>query len=69
MNVGMYYNDCCFVGYYVEDFDQFMFLVINLGLGNFGLLLNGVFCFGDGQVQVIEILLFEVVVFECWYVI
>jgi uncharacterized protein YigE (DUF2233 family) len=67
INGGMYHNDRRPVGYYVEDFDQSMFLVTNPGPGNFGLLPNGVFCFGDGQVQVIETLSFEASAPECRY--
>ena len=67
MNAGMYHPDRRPVGHYVEDFDESMFLVTNPGPGNFGLLPNGVFCFGDGRAEVIETLRFEAESPDCRY--
>lgn len=67
MNAGMYHPDRRPVGHYVEDFDESMFLVTNPGPGNFGLLPNGVFCFGDGRAEVIETLRFQAEAPDCRY--
>ncbi|SPF80005.1 phosphodiester glycosidase family protein [Pseudoprimorskyibacter insulae] len=58
MNGGMYHEDRAPVGHYVEDGVQVMRVVPNAGPGNFGLLPNGVLCFGDGSAHVIETLRF-----------
>jgi len=54
MNGGMYHPDRRPVGLYLEDFRQEARIVTSEGPGNFGLLPNGVFCFGDGVLSVIE---------------
>lgn len=59
MNGGMYHPDRAPVGLYLEDGRQEMRLVTNPGPGNFGLLPNGVFCFGNGEARVIESLTYE----------
>ena len=67
MNAGMYHKNRKPVGYYVEDFIEYMYLVTNPGPGNFGLLPNGVFCFGNGRVAVIETLDFKRTKPNCKY--
>ncbi|MGL4238063.1 phosphodiester glycosidase family protein [Tabrizicola sp.] len=47
MNAGMYHHDLSPVGLYVEDGNEVARLVTADGPGNFGLLPNGVFCFGE----------------------
>lgn len=54
LNGGMYHEDRRPVGLYVEDGTELMRLVTREGPGNFGLLPNGVFCFGDGQASIEE---------------
>lgn len=54
MNVGMYYLDCCFVGFYLEEGMQEFWFYLNLGSGNFGFVFNGVFCICSVCVDVIE---------------
>lgn len=54
MNAGMYHPDRAPVGLYVEEGERRASLVTREGPGNFGLLPNGVFCFGDGTLAVIE---------------
>lgn len=62
MNVGMYYVDYSFVGFYVSDGEKVYDLVMVGGGGNFGMLLNGVFCVGGVCFyQVIESCVFKVV--------
>lgn len=56
MNAGMYHPDRAPVGHYVEDGTELMRVVPNPGPGNFGMVPNGVFCFGDGTAQVYETL-------------
>ncbi len=46
MNAGMFHSDLSPVGLYVEDGVEASALVTQDGPGNFGLLPNGVFCFG-----------------------
>ena len=53
MNAGMYHRDLAPVGLYVEDGVEQAALVTRDGPGNFGLLPNGVFCWGD-SFRVIE---------------
>jgi uncharacterized protein YigE (DUF2233 family) len=53
MNAGMYHRDLAPVGLYVEEGRQAAALVTRDGPGNFGLLPNGVFCWGD-SFRVIE---------------
>jgi uncharacterized protein YigE (DUF2233 family) len=48
MNAGMYHRDLAPVGLYVEDGAEAAPLITSDGPGNFGLLPNGVFCWGDG---------------------
>jgi len=54
MNAGMYHAARDPVGLYVEDGIEEMRVVTSDGPGNFGLLPNGVFCFGDGRARVME---------------
>ena len=54
MNGGMYHPDRAPVGHYVEDGAQKVPLIEGDGPGNFGLLPNGVFCWGSGTAAVIE---------------
>lgn len=48
MNAGMYHRDLAPVGLYVEEGVELAPLVTRDGPGNFGMLPNGVFCWGDG---------------------
>ena len=60
MNGGMYHPDRSAVGLYIENGgDPEQRLITSDGTGNFGLLPNGVFCFGDGRAAVIESLRFQ----------
>lgn len=59
MNAGMYHPDRAPVGLYVEGYQQKTRLIRGRSAGNFGLVPNGVFCFGDGKLAVIETLKFE----------
>lgn len=54
MNAGMFHDDLRPVGLYVENGESEMRIVTSDGPGNFGLLPNGVLCFGDGRAQVLE---------------
>lgn len=54
MNAGMYHADRAPVGHYIEDHVEIMRVVPSPGPGNFGLLPNGVLCFGAGYFDVIE---------------
>ncbi len=67
MNAGMYHPDRAPVGLYVEDFKQKTRLILGASAGNFGLVPNGVFCFGDGQLAVIETLTFDQSRPQCRY--
>jgi uncharacterized protein YigE (DUF2233 family) len=53
MNAGMYHRDLSPVGLYIEEGVESAPLVTRDGPGNFGLLPNGVFCWGD-RFRVIE---------------
>ncbi|MCU0828510.1 MAG: phosphodiester glycosidase family protein [Tabrizicola sp.] len=53
MNAGMYHRDLSPVGLYVEEGAETARLITSDGPGNFGLLPNGVFCWGD-SFRVIE---------------
>jgi uncharacterized protein YigE (DUF2233 family) len=53
MNAGMYHRDLAPVGLYVENGAEAAPLITSDGPGNFGLLPNGVFCWGD-SFRVIE---------------
>ncbi|EAQ03804.1 hypothetical protein OB2597_11191 [Pseudooceanicola batsensis HTCC2597] len=54
MNAGMYHEDRSPVGHYRESGREVRGVIANAGPGNFGMLPNGVFCFGPGRVEVIE---------------
>jgi len=54
MNAGMYHEDRSPVGLYIEDGAQAQRIITADGPGNFGLLPNGVFCFGKAYAKVIE---------------
>lgn len=53
MNAGMYHRDLAPVGLFISQGVQSSALVTRAGPGNFGMLPNGVFCWGDGY-RVIE---------------
>lgn len=53
MNAGMYHRDLSPVGLYIEEGVESARLITSDGPGNFGLLPNGVFCWGD-SFRVIE---------------
>ncbi|MBY6157645.1 phosphodiester glycosidase family protein [Pseudooceanicola nitratireducens] len=59
MNAGMYHEDRSPVGLYRENGEEARAVVSNPGPGNFGMLPNGVFCFGPGRAEVIETLAFN----------
>lgn len=48
MNAGMYHRDLSPVGLHIEEGQEIARLVTRDGPGNFGLLPNGVFCWGNG---------------------
>ncbi|MFE3838026.1 phosphodiester glycosidase family protein [Pseudogemmobacter sonorensis] len=54
MNAGMYHADRSPVGLFVTEGLEEAALVTREGPGNFGLLPNGVFCWGEGRFRVIE---------------
>lgn len=54
MNAGMYHRDRTPVGLFIADGVERSPLVTAPGPGNFGMLPNGVFCWGDGHFRVIE---------------
>lgn len=54
MNAGMYHPDRRPVGLYRDPEGEAAPLVTSAGPGNFGMLPNGVFCFGEGRFAVIE---------------
>lgn len=54
MNAGMFHRDLSPVGLFVAEGVQVAPLVTREGPGNFGMLPNGVFCWGDGTFRVIE---------------
>ncbi|MEZ5798097.1 MAG: phosphodiester glycosidase family protein [Paracoccaceae bacterium] len=66
MNAGMYHRDLSPVGLYVEAGRQVSALVTRDGPGNFGLLPNGVFCWGDGF-RVIESRSYKAEAPQCRY--
>ena len=65
MNGGMYHPDRRPVGLHVEGGREVSGLVTRAGPGNFGLLPNGVFCWGDGAARVIETLAFAAEAPDC----
>ncbi len=67
MNAGMYHPDREAVGLYIEDGDQQAGLLTAASRGNFGLLPNGVFCFGEGKALVQETLAFRAAAPVCRY--
>jgi uncharacterized protein YigE (DUF2233 family) len=54
MNAGMFHRDLDPVGLFVAEGVQQAPLVTREGPGNFGMLPNGVFCWGDGRFRLIE---------------
>ncbi|MCB6179759.1 phosphodiester glycosidase family protein [Rhodobacter sp. Har01] len=54
MNAGMYHRDLSPVGLFVQAGRELAGLVTRDGPGNFGLLPNGVFCWGEGGFRVVE---------------
>jgi uncharacterized protein YigE (DUF2233 family) len=67
MNGGMYHDDRAPVGHYVEDGRQKVGLIEGDGPGNFGLLPNGVFCWGGGRAAVIETTVYAAARPDCRY--
>ncbi len=59
MNAGMYHDDRAPVGLFLADGVETQRLITSDGPGNFGLLPNGVFCFGNGTARVIESLTYQ----------
>ncbi len=66
MNAGMYHADRSPVGLYIEDRAQTMGIITSEGPGNFGLLPNGVFCWGEAF-SVIESRSYALAPAECRY--
>lgn len=66
MNAGMYHDDRAPVGHYVEDGIEEMRVISSAGPGNFGLLPNGVFCFGN-RLRVYETLTYLNEAPDCTY--
>lgn len=54
MNAGMFHRDLSPVGLFVAEGVQRAGLVTREGPGNFGLLPNGVFCWGGGRFYIVE---------------
>ena len=54
MNAGMYHPDRAPVGHLVIEGKELMRVITSAGPGNFGMLPNGVFCWGEGQARVTE---------------
>ncbi|WP_410796030.1 phosphodiester glycosidase family protein [Palleronia sp. LCG004] len=54
MNAGMYHADRSPVGLFVEEGEERRGIVTREGPGNFGLLPNGVLCFGEDRARIIE---------------
>ncbi len=65
MNAGMYHDNRAPVGLYRENGVETQRLITSDGPGNFGLLPNGVFCFGNGRARVIESLAFQAAAPTC----
>lgn len=59
MNAGMYHSDRSPVGHYRENGTDVQGVISNAGPGNFGMLPNGVFCFGPDHAEVIETLAYQ----------
>jgi uncharacterized protein YigE (DUF2233 family) len=54
MNAGMYHRDLSPVGLFIGEGVEVAPLVTRAGPGNFGLLPNAVFCWGEGRYRIIE---------------
>lgn len=54
MNAGMYHEDRSPVGHLVIEGEQVMRVITSAGPGNFGMLPNGIFCWGGGTGAVVE---------------
>lgn len=67
MNAGMYQPDRSPVGLYIEDGVEQHRLITSDGPGNFGLLPNGVLCFGADAPQVYETLAYRDAAPACRY--
>lgn len=59
MNAGMFHEDRAPVGYYQENGRDIARLITRAGPGNFGMVPNGVFCFGNGEMMVMETIAFS----------
>lgn len=59
MNAGMYHEDRSPVGHYRENGDEVREVIATAGPGNFGMLPNGIFCFGNSRAEVIETISYE----------
>jgi uncharacterized protein YigE (DUF2233 family) len=65
MNAGMYHRDLSPVGLFVAEGREAARLVTREGPGNFGLLPNGVFCWGDGRFRIVESRTFRATAPDC----
>ncbi len=54
MNAGMYHPDRSPVGHLIIDGEEHRRVITSAGPGNFGMLPNGVLCWGDGYARIIE---------------
>lgn len=54
MNAGMYHPDRSPVGHLIVDGREIRRVITSAGPGNFGMLPNGVLCWGEGRAQVVE---------------
>lgn len=67
MNAGMYHRDLSPVGLFIGNGVELAPLITRDGPGNFGLLPNGVFCWGGGRYRVIESRSFKADRPDCLY--
>ncbi|MEM7744461.1 MAG: phosphodiester glycosidase family protein [Pseudomonadota bacterium] len=54
MNAGMYHPDRSPVGHLIIDGEEHRRVITSAGPGNFGMLPNGVLCWGNGRAQIVE---------------
>lgn len=67
MNAGMYHEDRSPVGLLILEGETRRGIVTSAGPGNFGMLPNGVFCWGAGRARVIESRVFKADPPDCNY--